>query len=198
VFDELMSAATAFHVDAILDAWDFGGSHRVVDVGAQRGVLLGAVLARYPSVRGVWFDRAEELPAGREGLEGRGLSRRCEFVVGSFFDEVPSGGDLYVLKHVLHDWPDPSVATILANVARAMPREASLLIIEGVLDAADPSDGPCLLRDLEQMAWTGGRLRTRKELEALLETAGLRGLQLRRTPIPDLRLLHARRTVDRP
>jgi hypothetical protein len=198
VFDELMSAATAFQADAILDAWDFGRYGRVVDVGAQRGVLLAAILRRHPAVRGVWFDREEELAAARQLLEGRGLSDRCELVVGSFLEKVPSGGDLYVLKHVLHDWSDSSATTILENVARAMPREASLLVFEGVLEPNDDSGRPCLLRDLEQMAWTGGGLRTRSELEALLGAAGLRPLRLRRTLIPDVCLIHARPADDRP
>jgi hypothetical protein len=190
-FGTFMSAATRFHAETILEAWDLGRYGQVVDVGAHQGVLLAAILARHPTVRGVWFDREEQLSAGRERLEREVRSGRCALVTGSFLERVPSGGDLYVLKHVLHDWPDAQATTILRNVARAMSPAASLLIVEGVLDADDPVSRPCLIRDLEQMAWTGGALRTRGEIEALLGTAGLGLRGVRRTRIPDVSLVHA-------
>ena len=39
-------------------------------------------------------------------LRQRGVEDRVRVEGGSFFDSVPSGGDAYVLKTVIHDWPD--------------------------------------------------------------------------------------------
>ena len=61
------------------------------------------------------------------------LANRCECVAGDFFKAVPTGGDAYILKSVLHDWNDDRCREILANCREAMRENATLLLIERVL-----------------------------------------------------------------
>jgi hypothetical protein len=104
-------------------------------------------------------------------------------------ERVPPGADLYLIKHVLHDWADEPAARILAAIAAAMPRDSRLIIIEAVLDERDGVDGLAKLRDLEQMFWTGGRVRSEREFAAILAPAGLEIEAVTRTPIVDVCLL---------
>jgi hypothetical protein len=59
-------------------------------------------------------------------LSEQGVVDRCDLIEGDFFLSVPTGGDVYVLKSVLHDWDDPRCVTILRNCrsADARAREA--------------------------------------------------------------------------
>jgi len=54
---------------------------------------------------------------GREAANAGkgGPPPRCEFVIGDFFDAVPTGVDIYILKLVLHDWEDDDVERILSR-----------------------------------------------------------------------------------
>lgn len=53
---------------------------------------------------------------------------------------IPAGPDLYLLKHILHDWTDEQCAQILAeNVAAAMEPCATLLICEMLLGRNRPA-----------------------------------------------------------
>jgi hypothetical protein len=38
-------------------------------------------------------------------LEAAGVSHRCT-LVGVFLDSVPSGGDTYMLRWIIHDWDE--------------------------------------------------------------------------------------------
>lgn len=192
-FDTFMSDATDLHVKSIMAAYPFARHRRVVDVGAGRGSLLTAVLLAAPHLRGVWYDRPEVLPAAREAIETAELSPRCELQSGNFLETVPGGADLYLIKHVLHDWADEPAGRIVGNIAAAMGPESRLLIIEAVLDERDGIDGLAKLRDLEQMFWTGGRVRSRKEFARLLDPVGLEIDSVTRTPIVDVCLIRARR-----
>jgi len=192
-FDTFMSEATDLHVKSITAAYPFARHRRVVDVGAGRGSLLTAVLQAAPQLRGVWYDRPEVLPAAAEAIERAGLQNRCELTPGSFLEAVPGGADLYLIKHVLHDWADEPAGRILANIAAAMGEESRLLIVEAVLDDRDGRDGLAKLRDLEQMFWTGGRVRSRSEFDRLLAPVGLEIESLTPTPIVDVCLLGVRR-----
>lgn len=192
VFDTFMSDATDLHVDSITAAYEFSRHRRVVDVGAGRASLLTGVLRTAPNLTGVWFDRPEVLPAARQAIEQAGLADRCTLETGNMLERVPAGADLYLIKHVLHDWADEPAGRILASIASALPPDGRLIIIEAVLDDRDDRDGLAKLRDLEQMFWTGGRVRSRSEFATLLATTGLEIEAVTQTPIVDASLIHVR------
>jgi len=106
-----------------------------------------------------------------------------EAVEGDFFESVPDGGDLYLLKSVLHDWDNESAMTILRNVHSSMDAHSRLLIIESVLDEENhPSIGK--MTDILMMAAAGGQERTRAQWESLLETSGFRIRKIHPTITP--------------
>ena len=193
VFDTFMSAATDLHVAAVTAAYPFDRHRRVVDIGAGRGSLLRAMLRAGPDLRGTWYDRAEVLPSARDQFAVAGMESRCEFVAGSCLVSVPAGADLYTIKHVLHDWPDEAAERILRNIVAAMDGASTLLIIEALLDERSGVDGLVKLRDIEQMFWTGGRVRSRREFTRLLEPAGLVIEEVLPTPIVDMSVIRVRR-----
>lgn len=52
---------------------------------------------------------------------------------GSFLEAVPGGGDAYILKHILHDWPNESCVQILKNIRSVMLPNGVLIIVEFVV-----------------------------------------------------------------
>ena len=112
-----------------------------------------------------------------EQIRELGLAGRCEIVGGDFFKEVPSGGDAYLLKHVIHDWNDDRATAILGTCRHAMGAEAKLLVVEGVyparIDQSDESRGAAA-NDVNMLVCTGGRQRSEAEFRRLYEAAGFR------------------------
>jgi len=106
VFDAAMVALTRRTNASLLEAYDFGGFGRLVDVGGGLGTFLSALLAAYPSLHGVLFDQPHVLDGAEELLRAAGVADRCRIVAGSFFDDVPEDADAYLLKSILHDWDD--------------------------------------------------------------------------------------------
>jgi hypothetical protein len=102
-------------------------------------------------------------------------------VGGSFFAAVPAGGDLYLLKQILHDWQDAECLAILGNVRRAIPPHGRVAVVEMVL----PDDGgphPGWMSDLMMLTIMGGRERTAAEYRALLDRSGFRVTAVTPTP----------------
>jgi hypothetical protein len=147
----------------------------VVDVGGGYGELLMAVLRSNGRTRGILYDLPHAIDRARERWNAPGLAERCTLLAGSFFESIPSGGDLYLMKSVLHNWDDERCAAILANCRQAMPRHAKLHLIERVMPAlmrASPSHQTLARSDLNMLVGPGGKERTVAEYEALLESAG--------------------------
>jgi hypothetical protein len=95
---------------------------------------------------------------------------RCQFVEGNFFDWVPEAGNAYVLSRILHDWHDNQAVQILKVIRRAMTNTSTLLIVERVLHAENPSI-EASHSDLHMLVMTGGRERTAAEYQTLLAAA---------------------------
>ncbi|HYZ34473.1 MAG TPA: methyltransferase [Crenalkalicoccus sp.] len=172
LFDTGVASRSALEDRAVAAAYRFPEGATVVDVGGGRGTLLLEVLARDPSLRGVLFDQPHVVASAREHL-GRDpeIAARCDVVTGDFFQAVPAGAEVYVLKKVVHDWDDGDVRRILASCRRAVRPRGRLLLVEHVVP---PGDGPSFnkLLDLLMLVWTGGRERTEAEHAELLAAAG--------------------------
>lgn len=154
----------------------FAGAGTVVDVGGGIGTVVAALLQSHHELSAVLYERPPVAELAREYLSERGVLDRCEIMTGDFFTSVPDGGDLYVLKSVLHDWDDDRCLTILRNCRAAMHSDARLAIVDFVLPqrmTAEPSLVPGALLDLIMLTYAGGRERTEPEFRTLLDTAGL-------------------------
>jgi hypothetical protein len=46
---------------------------------------------------------------------------------------IPQGRPTYIIRHVLHDWTDDDVVTILSMVRQAMSGHSRLLLVEMLL-----------------------------------------------------------------
>ena len=182
-FNDAMTAGSAVVEAAVLDAFDFAPYRRIVDVGGGHGGFLAAILRASPGAEGVLFDAPQVVSGAGDRLEAEGVSTRCEVVGGDFFDSVPDGGDLYVLKWIVHDWDDERSLAILRNCRRAVADGGRLLLVEAVLTEGDGSAfGP--FADLNMMVMTGGKERTGDEFRALLASAGFDPPSFRATRSP--------------
>jgi len=74
-----------------------------------RGVLLASILRQNLAARGVLFNVPRVIDAAASFLDSE-IARRIQFVPGNFLEGVPAGGDLYILKSILHDWNDVASA----------------------------------------------------------------------------------------
>lgn len=179
-FNRAMASFTRAFVAQMRSAYDLSGFQWIADIGGGHGQLLGSILQVAPQARGLLFDQSDVLQGADAELSALGVSSRVEKVAGSFFESIPSGPDLYLLKHILHDWDDPQCLRILECLRQAMAPESKLLIVE-MLMAEPPEPSQAAMMDLNMMVMTGGRERTASQYQTLLETSGLKVLRVVKT-----------------
>ncbi len=173
MFSETMVGIHGSEPPAVAAAYDFNQLDTIVDVGGASGNMLAHILAKHPRPRGVLFDLPHVVTDAPAFLAARGVDARVSIAQGDFFQAVPSGGDAYILSHIIHDWSEEQCLTILGNLRRAMKPNSRLLIVEMVLPAGDtPHLGKIL--DMVMLALPGGRERTEAEYAPLLAKAGFR------------------------
>lgn len=176
-FNEGMTGFSQQAAAGVLKAYDFTTFRTIVDVGGGHGFLLSSILSAAPNANGVLYD-LPQVTAGASNLPGR-----CRVESGSFFEKVPAGGDLYVLKHIIHDWNDASATQILKCVRAAIAPGGKLLLVELVVPPGFPPHFAHLL-DLEMMVICDGKERTEDEYRALFAGAGFRLTRVLPTECP--------------
>jgi C-methyltransferase len=190
LFNQTMSSISALTDATVVAAYDFSSHSTIVDVGGGHGLLLANILAVTPGVQGVLYDLPAVVSTVSKILCYTRMADRVRIEVGSFFDAVPSGGDIYVLKNIMHDWPDDKAVQILRNVRAAVRPHATVLLVELVIPDHD-RDFPGKWADLEMLLNLGARERTAAEYRNLLRQAGFEMTRLVPTASP-LSLVEAR------
>lgn len=171
VFNEGMTGFSSMVAPAVAEAYDFSKFGTVVDVGGGHGILLTTILKSFPTVRGVVFDAPHVVEGATEPIRAAGLADRCRTEGGDFFRVVPAGGDAYLMKHIIHDWPDDKATTILKNCRKAVNPGGKLLLVEIVIKPGNEPDVGKII-DLEMLVLPSGRERTEAEYAKLFAGAG--------------------------
>ena len=168
-FDALMGPAGHGVPDydvELSDGWD--AVRTVVDVGGGTGAMLASLLRRHPQARGILVDLPGTVARAGPLLESLGVAGRVTVEGQSFFDPLPFGADLYLLKSVLNDWPDePTVAILRRCAEAARTSQATIAVLGGVTADETP-------RSLGiDMLVAGGKTSTLSQFTELASLAGL-------------------------
>jgi hypothetical protein len=183
IFNRAMTSYSLQTIPAILAAYDFSGADKIADIAGGVGHLLGAILQKYPTAKGILFEIPPVLEGAPAMLESYGVADRVELVTGDFTDSIAVKADIYLLKHIIHDWYDEKNEKILRNIRDVMPDGAKVLIIDAVVPPpGEPHFSKFL--DLEMLMLPGGMERTAEEFETLLNKSGFALTRIIPTPSP--------------
>ena len=152
----------------------WGSVRTIVDVGGGTGAMLAEVLRARSGVRGTLVDLPRTVAKARETFKAAGVADRATIVGQSFFDPLPAGADLYLLRKVINDWPDREAAAILRRCAEAARPDGRVVVLGGIVPDGTP-------RALSiEMVLLGGRHRTVSEFRDLARGAGLGVMAVKR------------------
>jgi hypothetical protein len=181
-----MAAVTSLWASDVARVIDTADVKLAVDVGGAGGALLRQLQKADPALRGIIFDRPHVAADVAAAVAGSEFADRTEVVGGDFFEAVPSA-DLYLLKLVLHDWPDERCIEILSRCKEAMLPGGRVVIIEFLVnDLREQGRDPSMITfmDLNMLTVVGGRERSLAEFDGLLSSAGLRRVAVRTMDSP--------------
>jgi hypothetical protein len=174
MYNKAMTDTSALTSLVFLAAYSFKKDKYIIDIGGGEGYLLSMILNKYKHLKGVVYDLPHVVKTAGQNFKKFGVEDRAMLEAGNFFETVPSGGDIYIMKNILHAFDDKLCINLLENVNKAMEAGKKLLIMEAVIEADNqPAYGKMF--DLQMLIGTdGGKERTRNEFESILNKSGFR------------------------
>lgn len=170
-FGELMAGRAASFAPDVVNCYDWSNITHVVDVGGGGGLILTELLRAYPTMKGILVDLPGPVSLARKAFTAAGLGDRSVVVEASIFQPLPTGGDLYLLASILHDWNDQDAIAILRRCAQAAGAGHRILVVDRTGDHGNPLTFTFM--NLLMLVFLGGRERNIKEFAELGDAAGV-------------------------
>ncbi len=169
VFSQAMSGFSYTFDQPIIDAYDFSQFTTITDLGGAEGRLLKLIKEKNPDSIATLF----ELPHAIQQAKSNDPEHLLNYVNGDFKDKVSPPSDCFIIKYCLHNWDDENTISILKNIKNAMKPGSKLLIIDMLIENAEPQVFEKSL-DIVMLLLLGAKERTRSEFEDVINAAGLK------------------------
>lgn len=184
-FGEAMKSNSHNSMRGVLEKCNLSVVRKIVDVGGGFGHLALALLKKYKDMRAIVFELPDLVPIAKKHLlrENDDAVRRLEFVGGDMFEELPPA-EVFIMKHIIHDWDDTHCIKLLQNCFASMEGDGQVICVDAVLPPmGDTSGTPAKLLDVDMIVFDMGRERTRKQWQELYGEAGFKITSI--TPLQD-------------
>jgi O-methyltransferase domain/Dimerisation domain len=172
LFNQSMSDLSTIDSPAVADAYSFGEIQSIVDVGGGHGLLLATILSRNAHLKGTLYEVPHVVDGAKNGPL-KPFMDRCTLASGDMFSAVPTGADAYIMKHIIHDWPDDLCIKILKACRKGVNPGGKLLVVDNVIRPGNEF-APGKFLDLQMLIFPGGCERTEKQFRDLFAAAGWR------------------------
>ncbi|KAI4213304.1 MAG: hypothetical protein LQ351_004045 [Letrouitia transgressa] len=112
--------------------WEGLGNATVIDVGGSAGHLSMALAKKFPKLKFIIQDMKETVEENRRNLPAE-FQDRISYEIHDFFTPQPIKADIYLMRHIVHSWPDKWVIKLLKETAVAMEPNSKIIIVETIV-----------------------------------------------------------------
>ncbi|KAF5863999.1 hypothetical protein ETB97_008934 [Aspergillus alliaceus] len=171
----LITSGGAHDVSYVLKgfAWEEIGAGIVMDVGGADGFVAINLAESYPDMTVIVEDNLKLKDSAEANIPSH-LKSRVLYLPHSFFKPQSALGratDVFLLRHILHDWNDKDCRAILRTLVASMKPGASILVAEQILQSpgAVSWQRERVMRalDMQMMIQFGSKERTYEDWRAL-------------------------------
>ena len=170
IFNEAMTNLSALDSPAAAEAYSFAGLQTIVDVAGGHGALLAEILSRNPHLRGTLLEMPHVVEGAKSGPL-KPLLDRCSFASCDIFSDALPAADAYIMKHIIHDWPDQKCQLILKACRKSANPGGKLLVVDSVIQPGNNFE-PGKFLDIQMLIFPGGQERTESQFRDLFSSSG--------------------------
>ena len=166
--------------DDLLFLHDFNGTKIIMDVGGGSGHLLEKILIKNSHIKEAFlFDLPMIIENTQTSIKNDKIKSKIKFISGDFLNKIPIKVDTIVMSRVLHDWDDSKALEILKNINLSLKENGTLILFE-IIVPEDSNYDVGITLNFNLVVCTGGKERTLKELQDLLNKSNFELSQIKK------------------
>lgn len=167
-----MDSRGAFYAPGIIRNFDFGRYGSVLDVGGASGIYVASILQHYPDLTGGILEKSPVDRIAEVAVLKKGMQDKIRIYEGDMFESIPTGFDIHLFSHVLHDWNMEQNTVLIRNSFGSLNRGGVIMIHDAHLNA--DKTGPLSVAEYSVLLMfsTCGKSYSVSELGEAMEAAG--------------------------
>lgn len=174
-FDKVMISMSGILAGGLSSDYDWGKHTTIVDIGSGIGAMPMIIAPMHPNVNFICNDLAPVIKNGQGFWAATfpQLAPRVTWREYDFFSGPPAAapdGAVYLMRFILHDWPDAKAVEILDNIRKGVKPGTLLLVADLVMEESNIRWKRQM--DLHMMSMFSSIERTMPEFEALAKQSG--------------------------
>ncbi len=149
------------------------GYSSMLDVAGGSGIYACAVAQTYEYMRAAVLEKPPVDEVARKAIDRQGFSDRVEVIASDMFAaDLPSGFDIHLYSHVLHDWGEADVRVLLAKSFQSLNPGGMVAIHDAHVNARKTGPLPVARFSVLLMHSTKGKCYSVREIGDILEELG--------------------------
>ncbi|MGC8764680.1 MAG: methyltransferase [Brevinematia bacterium] len=177
-FTAAMNSRGAYLANGLLKALNLKSRKSLLDIGGASGIYSALLLSKYPGLKATVFEKPPVDKVATYSIKKLGLTGRMDVIAGDMFkDELPTGYDVHLISHVLHDWDINDVKVVIENSYRNLSHGGMIVIHDAHINRK--KDGPLSVAEYSVllMVLSEGKCYSVKEIEQILADTGFKKIR---------------------
>ncbi len=163
IFNQAMTDLSMLDSPGVAEALSLEGIGTLVDVAGGHGLLLATILGRNPGLKGVLYEIGQVIEGAKTGPLVPYLDRCRRWWAGICSRRCLRSADAYIMKHIIHDWPDELCLKILKGCRAGVKPGRKLLVVDDSDSRGQRFPSGQSFLDLEMLIFPGGQARTEQQ-----------------------------------
>ncbi len=181
-FTSGMNSRGAYLANGLVRAIDLSKYNKVLDIGGASGIYAAFLVSKYKKLKATIFEKPPVDKVADYTIKKFKLTDKMDVVSGDMFkDDFPSGYDVHLISHVLHDWDIKEVKAIIKNSFKNLMPGGMIVIHDAHIN--EKKDGPLSVAEYSVllMVLSEGKCYSILEMRQLLEEAGFKNVKYKKT-----------------
>jgi len=177
MFTAGMDSRGAYFASGIANSFDFSKYKSILDIGGASGIYAASIIEHYPNLIGGVLEKSPVDKIAEISIAQKKKQNSIKIYEGDMFHLIPSGFDIHLFSHVIHDWSIEQNRALIKNSFDSVNSEGVIMIHDAHINPDKSGSLSVAEYSILLMFSTYGKCYSITELKELMESVGFVGIE---------------------
>jgi hypothetical protein len=172
-----MDSRGAFFAPGLANNFDFSRYNSIIDIGGASGIYATSIIEHFSHLKGAILEKSPVDKLAENSIAKRGMQNAVRIYEGDMFQSIPTGFDIHLFSHVMHDWNIEQNSVLIKNSFDSLNKGGIIMIHDAHIDR--DKSGPLSVAEYSVLLMfsTYGKCYSISELDEIMKSVGFVNIQ---------------------